>query len=223
MTQGGIGIELWTMTEDILFDNIYIGHSVEDASKFKAETFDIKKPLEVEQAKPKTNTKHVDDEEEVSFSEDPIEFIRSKVFKFVDLAKLDPVLAFKTQPEVGAVLVLSIVTFFGMLGAIFGLVGGSQPPVTKVCSPILRYPTCELTVLRSLRRRPMPLHPTTRRRRSLHPSRPRAATRRRRPQSRSGSKRRTCPNCTLRSDHVMFCLLAWTAVANIIILGLRGK
>lgn len=134
MTQGGIGIELWTMTEDILFDNIYIGHSVEDANKFKVETFDVKKPLETEQAKPKPNTKHVDDEEEIPFSEDPIEFIRSKAFKFVDLAKLDPVLAFKTQPEVGAVLVLSIVTFFGMLGAMFGVVGGSKPPVTKVCA-----------------------------------------------------------------------------------------
>ena len=182
VSQGGIGIELWTMTEDILFDNIYIGHSVEDAAKFKAETFDIKKPLEVEQAKPKTNTKHVDDEEEVSFSEDPIEFIRSKAFKFVDLAKLDPILAFKTQPEVGAVFVLSIVTLFGMLGAMFGLVGGSQPPVTKVCSPILYHSANDLTLVCSPRRRPMLLHPTTRRRRSLHLSRPQAATRRRRPQ-----------------------------------------
>ena len=34
------------MTEDILFDNIYVGHSEEDAKAFAAETFDVKKPLE---------------------------------------------------------------------------------------------------------------------------------------------------------------------------------
>ena len=33
------------MTEDILFDNLYVGHSVEDAKKLAAETFEVKKPL----------------------------------------------------------------------------------------------------------------------------------------------------------------------------------
>lgn len=27
---GAIGFEIWTMQNDILFDNIYIGHSVEE-------------------------------------------------------------------------------------------------------------------------------------------------------------------------------------------------
>ena len=51
-----IGFEIWTMQNDILFDNIYIGHSVEDAQKLKAETWDIKHPIEVaeeEETKPK--------------------------------------------------------------------------------------------------------------------------------------------------------------------------
>jgi len=34
------------MTEDILFDNIYVGHSVDDAKALAAETFDIKHSLE---------------------------------------------------------------------------------------------------------------------------------------------------------------------------------
>jgi hypothetical protein len=38
---GGIGIELWTMTEDILFDNVYLGHSLEDAKALAAETFNV--------------------------------------------------------------------------------------------------------------------------------------------------------------------------------------
>ena len=42
-----IGFEIWTMQSDILFDNIYIGHSIEDAEKLKTETFDVKHPIEL--------------------------------------------------------------------------------------------------------------------------------------------------------------------------------
>ncbi|ESK96243.1 calnexin [Moniliophthora roreri MCA 2997] len=126
---GGVGIELWTMTEDILFDNIYIGHSVDDAKALATETFDIKKPLESSASK--STTDDDDEEDEVSWKEDPITFIRQKVFSFIDLAKLDPVLAFKTHPETGAALATALLTVFGMLGAVTGLVGGSSKPVTK--------------------------------------------------------------------------------------------
>ncbi|KAJ7109811.1 Calreticulin family-domain-containing protein [Mycena epipterygia] len=127
---GGVGIELWTMTEDILFDNIYIGHSPEDAKAFAAETFDIKKPLESAATKPEGDDEY-DDESEVSLKDDPIAFIRQKVFKFVDLAKLDPLLAFKTHPETGVALAGALLTLFGMIGALFGLVGAGQKPITK--------------------------------------------------------------------------------------------
>ncbi|KAJ3772774.1 hypothetical protein EV361DRAFT_874533, partial [Lentinula raphanica] len=91
---GGVGIELWTMTEDILFDNIYVGHSVDDAKTLASETFDIKKTLE----KAKKAAEVDDDDEEESFSEDPIGFIRSRILTFIDILKLDPLLAFKTHP-----------------------------------------------------------------------------------------------------------------------------
>ncbi|NXD32345.1 CALX protein, partial [Spelaeornis formosus] len=42
----GIGIELWTMTEDILFDNIFIGHDEAQAKAFAKETYHVKKPIE---------------------------------------------------------------------------------------------------------------------------------------------------------------------------------
>ena len=119
------------MTEDILFDNIYIGHSTEDAKVFAEETYEVKKPLEA--VKPKPIIEDAEDADEITFTEDPIEFIRYRIFKFVDLAKIDPLVAFQTQPETGAVLVLAVVTLFGMLGAMFGLVGGSQAPITTVC------------------------------------------------------------------------------------------
>lgn len=43
---GAIGIEIWTMQKDILFDNFYLGHSVEDAKKFADETWKVKVELE---------------------------------------------------------------------------------------------------------------------------------------------------------------------------------
>jgi hypothetical protein len=118
------------MTEDILFDNIYVGHSLEDAKTLAAETFEIKKPLEVASDKP------VDDdveEEKLSFKDDPIGFIRTHVISFVQAAKEDPLAAIKTHPQTGAALAGAIFTLFGMLGALIGIIGGAQKPVvTKV-------------------------------------------------------------------------------------------
>jgi 116 kDa U5 small nuclear ribonucleoprotein component len=129
--KGGVGIELWTMTEDILFDNIYVGHSIDDAKAFAAETFDIKHPLEkaTEKAALPDDDQDVD---ELTFAENPVEFLRNKAFMFIALARLDPVTAFKTHPETGVALVGALLTFFGMLGALFGLVGSQQKSVTKV-------------------------------------------------------------------------------------------
>ncbi|KAJ7597298.1 Calreticulin family-domain-containing protein [Mycena floridula] len=136
---GGVGIELWTMTEDILFDNIYVGHSVEDAKALAAATFDIKKPLESAAEKPAADEN--DDDESVSFKADPITFLRQKVLKFADLAKVDPLLAFKTHPETGGALALTVFTLLGMLGALFGLVGAQQKPVITKSSKKTDAPT----------------------------------------------------------------------------------
>jgi hypothetical protein len=131
---GGVGIELWTMTEDILFDNIYVGHSLEDAHKLAQETYAIKKGVEA------TTAKADEDEEDSaipSFKENPAAFIRQKALAFVEAAKEDPVAAIKSQPETAAALAGALLTFFGMLGALFGLVGGAQKPITKVRPPYL--------------------------------------------------------------------------------------
>lgn len=109
------------MQNDILFDNIYIGHSVEDAAEFRKETFDVKKPIEAaeeEAAKPKPDTKGPSG---VSFQEDPIAFIREKVDLFISLAKQDFIEAAKTVPEVagglGAILLATILFIVGAIGA----------------------------------------------------------------------------------------------------------
>jgi len=122
---GGVGIELWTMTEDILFDNLYIGHSPEDAKKLAKETFEVKKKIE-EDAK-KAEQKAEDEEAgdvEIVFSQDPIGYIREKVLEFVELAKIDPVFAAKAKPEVAGGL--GLVTLF-FIGALFSLLSGGSP------------------------------------------------------------------------------------------------
>ncbi|WEW57668.1 hypothetical protein PRK78_003135 [Emydomyces testavorans] len=117
---GAIGFEIWTMQNDILFDNIYIGHSIDDAKKLKAETFDIKHPIEVAEeaaAAPKPDSP---EDSETTFKEDPVKYIRSKVDRFILLAKDDPIHAVKTVPEVagglGALLITLILVVFGAVG-----------------------------------------------------------------------------------------------------------
>lgn len=122
------------MTEDILFDNIYVGHSAADAKKLAAETFHIKKKIEdeeAEKAKPKEDETTTDsiDAELPSWKEEPLEWLRVQAFSFYEAAKADPVAAFKSKPETGAAIVAVLLTFFGSLGALFGLIGGSQKPV----------------------------------------------------------------------------------------------
>lgn len=117
------------MQNDILFNNIYIGHSVEDAEKIRKETFDVKHRIEVaeeEASKPK-------DEEATgpSFREDPVGFAREKVDQFILVAKENPIEAVKQVPEVtGALVTLFLATTLIVVGA----VGSSKPaaqPATK--------------------------------------------------------------------------------------------
>ncbi|AOA62936.1 Calnexin [Komagataella phaffii CBS 7435] len=59
---GGLGFELWTMNADILFDNIYLGHSIKEAEFIGNETFVPK--LELEEAESAKNAPKPDFEPE---------------------------------------------------------------------------------------------------------------------------------------------------------------
>ncbi|KAF8323970.1 Calreticulin-domain-containing protein [Clavulina sp. PMI_390] len=124
----GVGFEIWSMTEDILFDNIYVGHSKEDAKALAAESFVIKHALEktIKEAEKPADDATTAPSSGKTFAEDPIEWLRAQAFEFIALAQADPVGAFKAKPETGAVLVAVLLTFFGSVGALFGLVGGSS-------------------------------------------------------------------------------------------------
>lgn len=124
------------MQNNILFDNIYIGHSVEDAEKLKAETFDIKHPVEVaedEASKPKPS-ESPKSPMDLKFLDDPILYVREKVQLFLTIAKDDPVQAIKFVPEVAGGAGVIIVTFIALIFGVFGMTGASPPPQVKAAA-----------------------------------------------------------------------------------------
>jgi len=173
---GGVGIELWTMTEDILFSNIYVGHSAADAKALAQETFHVKNKVEkAAEAKKQQAFEEDGDVPEPTLTGAPIAFIRKAILEFVELAKIDPVLAVKSKPETAGAVAVAILTLFGMLGALFGVVGAAQQPVTKVCFSIsLCRGSTDFLISHSRARRPTLPLPT----RSLPPrTRPRSPLR----------------------------------------------
>ncbi|KAH7886236.1 Calreticulin family-domain-containing protein [Phlebopus sp. FC_14] len=129
---GGVGIELWTMTEDILFDNIYVGHSIADAESLLTETYSVKHAIEVANAEAAAKEALGFDEDSVpAFSEDPVGFARAKVGLFLDDAREDPLRAVLKHKDTAAGLVGVIAVFFGMLGVLLGLVSAGSKPVPK--------------------------------------------------------------------------------------------
>ena len=121
------------MQSDILFDNIYIGHSLEDANKLKNETFDIKH--KIEQTEEEASKPEPADDPVVpgdtSFKEDPINYIRQKVDFFYSIAKNDPVQAIKMVPEVAGGIGALIVTVVALVIGVVGMSSGGPPPQVK--------------------------------------------------------------------------------------------
>ena len=131
---GAIGFELWTMQNDILFDNIYIGHSVADAEKLKAETFDLK--IVAEKAQEEAEMPKADDPAkpksplDLKFTDDPATYIREKLDLFITIAKRDPIEAIKFVPEVaGGIGVLAVTVIALLVGA---LGSGAAPSKEQV-------------------------------------------------------------------------------------------
>jgi len=131
---GAIGFEIWTMQSDILFDNIYIGHSVADAQKFADETFFEKHPieelLEIE-SKPKDSDKPIKSPSDLVFMDDPIHYIREKLDLFLTIAQSDPIQAIKFVPEAAAGIGAVVVTLIAIIVGLVSMSGGSAPPQVK--------------------------------------------------------------------------------------------
>lgn len=136
---GAIGFEIWTMQSDITFDNIYLGHSIEDAAAFRAETFDVKHPLEEAEdakSKPKPSEKPKSPSDLV-FMDDPVTYIREKLDLFITLAKKDPIEAIKFMPEVaggiGGVVAL-VIALIALLAGGGAAAAPSKEDIKKTAS-----------------------------------------------------------------------------------------
>ncbi|KAK3943618.1 calreticulin family protein [Diplogelasinospora grovesii] len=129
---GAIGFEIWTMQNNIMFSNIYIGHSVEDARKLAEETFFLKHPIEElaelaerpkEEEKPKSPM-------DLKFMDDPVTYIKEKLDLFLTIAQKDPIEAVKFVPEVAGGLAAILVTLLAVVATVLSM-GGSPPPAVK--------------------------------------------------------------------------------------------
>ncbi|KAK4193528.1 Calreticulin family-domain-containing protein [Podospora australis] len=132
---GAIGFELWTMQNNILFDNIYVGHSVEDAKKLAEETFFKKHPVEEalesldkpkEEEKPKSPS-------DLKFLDDPKTYLTEKFDLFVTIFKKDPIEAIKFVPEIAGGLAAAFITLVSLLFGVLGLFS-APAPVKKVAT-----------------------------------------------------------------------------------------
>lgn len=132
---GAIGFEIWTMQNDILFDNIYIGHSVADAEKLADETFHEKHPIEqlLELAeKPKEDeTKPPRSPSDLVFLDDPVHYVKEKLDLFFTIAQNDPIQAIKFVPEVAGGFAAIVLALISVIVGVVTL-GASSPEVKKV-------------------------------------------------------------------------------------------
>lgn len=139
----GIGFELWTMDEDILFDNIYVGHSIEDARQLAREQFDEK--LVIEQNGEKDEEKKAEAESGKSTDDlvGMVNRLRGQVEDFAEAVRRDPIEAIKAQPQVAGLIATVFAGLFGLVGIIGAAFGGSSSakaapsakPAKKVDAP----------------------------------------------------------------------------------------
>ncbi|GAA5983808.1 hypothetical protein JCM11641_005199 [Rhodosporidiobolus odoratus] len=131
----GVGFELWSMTEDILFDNIFISDSESDLQQFISETWSIKAPVEtaLEKAdKPEPKPHSDEGGPEPDFKTSPVEFVKFKARQFVDEVIVDPKKAFVERPVTGGVVGVVFATVVGLLGVLLSLLfTSSTSPATQ--------------------------------------------------------------------------------------------
>lgn len=123
-----IGFELWTMQNDILFDNIYIGHSEEGAKNFAEETWVIKH--EIEKAEEDQESKKYEDKETTpeSFWDDPVNYLRAEVNEFLATALEEPLEAIKQKPEIAGLFGGAAVILFILITILFNLITPAKKP-----------------------------------------------------------------------------------------------
>jgi calnexin len=121
------------MQNNIMFDNIYIGHSVEDAEKLAEEAWKPKHDAEVrvmEAEKPKTDDR-AESFLDSKFMEDPVNFVKQRVDAFVAIAKNDPLQAIQYVPEVAGGIVAVLIGFIALIATLAGGSSSATPAPKK--------------------------------------------------------------------------------------------
>eukprot|EP00732_Lithocolla_globosa_P003496 Lithocolla_globosa_v1_NODE_2834_length_1853_cov_142.952169.p1 type:complete len:521 gc:universal NODE_2834_length_1853_cov_142.952169:1790-228(-) len=108
----GIGIELWTMQNGIIFNNFYIGSSFEDVQAFYQQTTAVKNAQEAQ----------ADESENTSSFSDSLDKVWAELERFFTNVMVDPVDAVQQQAGVAVVLVVFPLGVFLILAAV--LYGG---------------------------------------------------------------------------------------------------
>ncbi|KAF9180334.1 hypothetical protein BGZ51_006054 [Haplosporangium sp. Z 767] len=127
---GAVGFEIWTMQKDILFDNIYIGHSTIDAEALAAETWKIKYESEKKQEE-LVNPKPKGPESIPTFKDDPVGFAVGHLREFIELAREDPMNAIHSRPAISAALAAIVGAALGLILILVGLLTAA-PKVASV-------------------------------------------------------------------------------------------
>ncbi|GAA5823768.1 hypothetical protein JCM3770_005553 [Rhodotorula araucariae] len=136
---GALGFELWSMTSDILFDNIFLGTSEEDLDAFLAETYRIKAPLEAaleaaDKPEPSHDHDHADGAAaavEPDMAAHPVAWAKFKAQQFFDAALVDPKRAVVDRPLAAGVLGVLFATLVGMVGVVLSLILPAPPAAAK--------------------------------------------------------------------------------------------
>lgn len=122
------------MQNDILFDNIYVGHSEADAEKLQKETFDVKRKIELQEEaneKPK-EPERPKSPSDLKFLDDPVKFVAEKVELFLAIAKRDPVEAVRFLPEVAGGIAAVAITILALILGLFGGAAAVAPSSEQV-------------------------------------------------------------------------------------------
>jgi calnexin len=125
------------MQADVSFDNIYIGHSIDDAKKLADETFFVKFPVEkaLEQAEKPQEAPKPKSPSDLKFLDDPVTYIKEKLDLFLTIAAKNPIEAIKFVPEVPTAIGGLLVTIIALTGILTS--GGSAPaPVKKAAADV---------------------------------------------------------------------------------------
>lgn len=131
---GGIGLELWTMQADILFDNFYVGQSVHEAEllgnatwgpKFYVESKENQKSIpKSTEKKSYSYLKH--------FKKDPVGMIQVTLSDFLGQWRHSPMDTLRDQPIpaaiIGGLLIVSSTILFGILNVLLAVFTQKQIP-----------------------------------------------------------------------------------------------